>query len=337
MAQITIRDLTFAYENSPENVFENVSLQIDTSWKLGLIGRNGRGKTTLLHLLMGKFEYSGRIFASCDFEYFPFDVTNVDDSALEIAQGIYPLLEQWQLERELSLLEFDTGLLYTPFSLLSFGQKTKVMLATLFLKPNAFLLIDEPTNHLDSKARLTVANYFESKSGFILVSHDRVILDQCIDHVISINKANIEVQQGNFSSWQENKQMQDDFELAKSARLKKDISRMKESARRTSDWSAKTETGKKGKQSSGLKADKGFVGHKAAKLMSRAKNIEDRQTRAIEDKSKLLKNIESAEELKVSPLRFAKGVLAQACDLSISYDGHVVFEGLNFGPKTLTV
>ena len=56
MSLINVHDLTFGYEGSIENVFEEVSFQIDTDWKLGLIGRNGKGKTTFLKLLLGEYE-----------------------------------------------------------------------------------------------------------------------------------------------------------------------------------------------------------------------------------------------------------------------------------------
>lgn len=59
MALIDIRDLTFAYPGSYDNVFEHLSLQLDTHWRLGLVGRNGRGKTTLLRLLQRQYEYDG--------------------------------------------------------------------------------------------------------------------------------------------------------------------------------------------------------------------------------------------------------------------------------------
>ena len=59
MSLINITNLTFAYEDGYDNVFENVSFQLDTDWKLGFTGRNGRGKTTFLKLLMGKYEYRG--------------------------------------------------------------------------------------------------------------------------------------------------------------------------------------------------------------------------------------------------------------------------------------
>lgn len=61
MALIDIRDLTFAYPGSYDNVFEHLSLQLDTHWRLGLVGRNGRGKTTLLRLLQRQYEYDGAI------------------------------------------------------------------------------------------------------------------------------------------------------------------------------------------------------------------------------------------------------------------------------------
>ncbi len=68
MSLINVTDLTFGYDGAYDTVFENVSFQMDTDWKLGLTGRNGRGKTTLFRLLMHEFEYSGKISADVDFE-----------------------------------------------------------------------------------------------------------------------------------------------------------------------------------------------------------------------------------------------------------------------------
>lgn len=63
MSMIKVENLTFSYPSSYENIFENINIQIDTDWKLGLIGRNGRGKTTLLKILLGNLEYSGKIIS----------------------------------------------------------------------------------------------------------------------------------------------------------------------------------------------------------------------------------------------------------------------------------
>lgn len=106
---------------------------------------------------------------------------------------------------------------------ISGGEKTKVLLASLFMKETNFLLIDEPTNHLDMNSRTIVSKYLKSKKGFILVSHDRLFLDTCVDHILSINKSNIEIQKGNFSSWWQNKIMQDNYELAENEKLKKEL------------------------------------------------------------------------------------------------------------------
>ncbi|MGN0241351.1 MAG: ATP-binding cassette domain-containing protein, partial [Candidatus Weimeria sp.] len=194
----------------------------------------------------------------------------------------------------------------------------------------SFLLIDEPTNHLDERARKAVGEYLNRKKGFILVSHDRALLDSCIDHVLSINRADIEIQKGNFSSWWENKQAQDSFEKNENEKLKKDISRLSESARSKAVWSDKVEKSKKGSKNSGSKIDKGYVGHKSAKMMKRSKSIEARQNAAIEEKSKLLKNVESEEKLSIFPLTYRSDRLIELKDISLFYGDKKVTDTVNF-------
>lgn len=135
--------------------------------------------------------------------------------------------------RELSYLDVDADVLWRPFETLSNGEQTKVLLAALFLNEGHFLLIDEPTNHLDTAAREKVSAYLQKKKGFILVSHDRCFLDGCVDHILSLNRNNIEVQSGNFSSFMRNFEQQQQFELSQNERLKKDIHRLQQSAQRT--------------------------------------------------------------------------------------------------------
>lgn len=144
MSLIDVKNLTFSYDGSFDNVFENVSFQIDTDWKIGFTGRNGRGKTTFLKLLMGSYEYTGTINSSVNFEYFPFEVENTALNGIEIAESLYSDFMLWELEYELNKLETDSEILYRPFSTLSKGEQTKLMLAVLFIKENSFLLIDEP-------------------------------------------------------------------------------------------------------------------------------------------------------------------------------------------------
>lgn len=330
MSLINVVDLTFAYDGSYDNIFENVSFQIDTDWKLGFTGRNGRGKTTFLNLLRGRHEYGGTIAATVDFEYFPFTVTNTKEDTLTIIHSIDPNCLQWQIRREFSLLHIPEDVLFRPFATLSPGEQTKVLIATLFLKEKHFLLIDEPTNHLDMNARKIVSDYLATKRGFILVSHDRAFLDNCVDHILSINKTNIEVQKGNFSSWWVNKKLQDNFERDANEKLRKDIARLSSSARRAADWSGKVEKTKWGSRISGIKPDKGYLGHKAAKMMSRSKAIEARRQAAIESKSKLLKNIESAGLLKMSADDYHAARLVELKNITIRYGDRSACQNVNF-------
>ncbi|MEK3747519.1 Lsa family ABC-F type ribosomal protection protein [Paenibacillus sp. FSL E2-8871] len=330
MSLINVTNLTFAYEGSYDNIFENVNFQIDTDWKLGFTGRNGRGKTTFLSLLLGKYEYSGYISAHVTFEYFPFQVDNKELNTIDVISEIFPDYIHWKLMRELSLLKVSEDVLYRPFDSLSNGEQTKVLLATLFIKENSFLLIDEPTNHLDMTARKLVSDYLNTKSGYILVSHDRSFLDNCVDHILSINKTNIEIQKGNFSSWWENKVRQDNFELAEDEKLRRDIKRLSASSKRTGNWSHEVEKTKNGTRNSGSKVDKGYIGHKAAKMMKRSKAIEQRQNSAINEKSKLLKNIENSENLEITRLDYHKRQLAELDNISIFYGEKKVCSDVSF-------
>lgn len=332
MSLINVQNLTFAYDGSYDNIFENVSFQIDTDWKCGFVGRNGRGKTTFFNLLLGKYEYGGKITSNVDFEYFPFEVKDNSEYAVDIIKeksGIEDY-DYWKIQKELSLLDVSEDVLYRPFNTLSGGEKVKILLASLFLKENTFLLIDEPTNHLDVNARKAVGNYLKSKKGFILVSHDRELLDNCVDHILSINRSSIEIQKGNFSSWYENKQRSDNFEISRNEKLKKDITRLENSAKQSADWSKQIEKTKNGTRIGGLRPNKGYIGHKSAKMMQRAKNSENKRKLALEEKSKLLKDIETNETLKMYPLIHYSKKFLEFNNISLFYGKKEVCDHISF-------
>ena len=326
MSLINVTNLTFAYDGSYENIFENVSFQLDTNWRLGFTGRNGRGKTTFLNLLLGKYEYRGSISASVAFSYFPYHVKDPGVLAIDAVEQMHPDYEYWRVAREMAKLALDDEVLYRPYGTLSNGEQTKLQLAVLFSKENNFLLIDEPTNHLDIRGRELVSRYLSGKRGFILVSHDRSFLDGCVDHILSINKSDIQICKGNFSTWWENKRKQDAFEQAENEKLKREISRLEETAREKANWSDRTEATKIGSHV----FDRGYVGHKAEKMMARSKAIEKRQTAAIEEKSRLLRNIERSDDLKIFQTPFHTKRLAELKAVTIDYGGGAVFENISF-------
>ncbi|WP_270526523.1 ribosomal protection-like ABC-F family protein [Longibaculum muris] len=333
MSLIQVNQLTFQYENHYDIIFDHVSFRFDTNFKTALIGRNARGKTTFLKLLMGEYEYQGEIIKSEECEYFPYEIKNKDLLTLDICLEIAPEIQSWQLERELHYLDLEgQDLFYRPFSTLSMGEQTKVLLAVLFLKRNSFLLIDEPTNHLDTFSRAVVAKYLKRQKGFLLVSHDRHFIDMCCDHIIAINMTTIEVVNGTFSSWYDNKMKKDEHEEMKNARLKKDISRLETSRQKTASWSQRVENSKvaHGKREAGVKADRGYVGHKAAKMMKRSKNIEKRQIQQVEEKKKLLKDVEEYDDLKITPLTYFQTNLVSFLHVSLYYQEKILFKDLTF-------
>ena len=127
-----------------------------------------------------------------------------------------------------------------------------------------------------------------------------------------------------------NFERQQAFELTQNERLQKDIYRLEQAARRSSTWSNQVEASKYGVQPSGLKADRGFVGHKAAKIMKRSKTIEARQQQAIEQKKGLLKNRETVETLKLSPLVHHADQLVSYSNVSVFYGKHQVCDSISF-------
>ena len=333
MSTIKIENLSFSYYGYVKPIFENVSFSFETNWKIGLIGRNGIGKSTLFKLLLNEETYQGKIIKDVEFIKFPPNITDTSKSGIELYKELIPDGEEWKLFRELSLLNVDENLVYREFETLSKGEQTKILLAILFTREDGFLLIDEPTNHLDMHGRKIVSEYLKSKKGFLLISHDRDFLDGCINHVISINRNSIDVQSGNFTSWYENKLMKDQFEISKNEKLRKDIKRLKEAARQCQIWSDKIENTKNGVKISGVKPDKGYIGHKSAKMMKRSKNLENRQNKAIEEKQNLLKDIETKENLLLHPLHHRKNPLISVSDLSSYYGEKQILSNVSFEIK----
>ena len=333
MSQININNLSFSYGGN-EKVFDNVSFNFDTSWKCGLIGRNGSGKTTLLNLLQNKYEYEGNITLSENLMYFPFDIKYPNKTLRMIADEILLDHEEWKLSKELSLLKLDEDILDRVYKTLSYGEQVKFMLAILFTKDHEYLLIDEPTNHLDYEARDLVSDYLKNKDGFLLVSHDRKFLDTCIDHLIVLNRTSIEVRSGSFKAWYQDKLDKDEYEINKNIRLRKGVKRLDQSFRESQRASFGIESTKYGhgvKNSSGV--DRGFVGHKAAKKMKLAKNIERRKLKDLEERKKLLKDVEEVDDLKMFNLDYHQESLIQYINCDLGYSEKPVLKNFNIDIK----
>lgn len=372
MSDIRINHVTFSYDTSHEEIFKDVTVTLNTDWKLGFIGRNGKGKTTFFQLLMGKYPFAGQIESPVHYEYFPYQVQDEERSGLLVAKemiGPYnriekemeyclnhqeeegalerygDLLEEYEeidgyqiehlIQKEIISLEVAEETLEKPFSTLSPGEKTKVMIAALFLKKNAFLLIDEPTNHLDIEGRKTLTEYLNKKKGFILISHDREFLDRCIDHVLSLNRSTIEVQKGTYSEWAKNKEKQNAFEEGENLKLKKEISRLTAGKEKTKEWSDKVEAGKKNKPEKKHALpqkgfiDRGYIGAQAARMMKRSKSLERRQENAIQETQGLLKDVEKQVHLKMNPQIFHKEEIVKLVGVGLKMESRTILKDVS--------
>lgn len=335
MSIISVNNLTYYYDGCDEAVYENVSFTLDTTWKTGLIGRNGRGKTTLLKLLTGELENGGAVNTKAEFLYFPFDVEDKNMTGSELIGMICPEVLEWEVIRELSYMGTDCDILYRPFNTLSGGEQTRLLLCLLFLRDNAFLLIDEPTNCLDLDAREAIGNYLKAKSGFILVSHDRDLLDKCTDHILSLNRSDTEIINGNYSMWKENFDRKEANELMRDKKLKSEIGHLKAAAERSKKWADTAESRKIGIDPTKTEKSpdrRAVEGAKAKAMMKRMKAVESRRQTAIDEKSELLKNREYIDTLKIPSIKAKSATVLSVQNLVPFYydNGNALCEPVSF-------
>lgn len=317
---IEIQHLHFGFDTMDHPLFEDVSLTIDTKWCLGLIGRNGRGKSTFLNLLMNNYPYSGEIRSNVEFVYFPQSIPNKENLVYYAIDEVIQV-EPWKLERECQLLGLKREILWQPFEQLSGGEQTKVLLAALFCEESRYPLLDEPTNHLDIQARKIVANYLKKKKGFIVVSHDRDFVDAVVDHILVIEKSQLAIYKGHFSSYEQQKELRDQYEVEQNKTIKAEIERLKQTSKEKADWAIHKE------KTSGNDA---FANAQVARMMKRSKAIEKRTQSKMEEKTKLLKNIETVSALTPNCLFSHRNPVLRVQSFTLSYGDKPLFQPVSF-------
>ncbi len=331
MAMIQLTDITFAYDGSYDDIFTHFTCRLDTRWHLGLIGRNGRGKTTLLRLLAGELHARGGVDMPLKPALFPFPVPHPEYLTTDALADCAPDVPAWRLSQELNRLGVTEDVLWRPYETLSRGEQTKAQLAALFARDDSYPLIDEPTTHLDLQGRELAAEYLAGRGGFLLVSHDRAFLNRCTDHMLALNRSSVTVQQGNFDVWAREWERKNESEQARNEQLKKDITRLTQSARKQAEWSRQCEKGKYGvAPSEAAVVDRGYVGARAAAMMKRSLHTQERLLQAAEEKKELLQDVETVGTLKLSPLAAPKQQLLDIRDANVHYGDRTVCKGVTF-------
>ncbi|SUP59141.1 putative ATPase RIL [Weissella viridescens] len=126
MSKIEMKNVSFAYDGQA-NLFENVSQVLDTSWHLGLVGRNGRGKTTLFKLIQNQLAYQGTLICDVNVQYFPQVVAHPNQTVRTMLEQAVAPEHLWEVEREMQLLGLNVDRIETQiYQTLSGGEQTKV-------------------------------------------------------------------------------------------------------------------------------------------------------------------------------------------------------------------
>ncbi len=360
MSRIQLSNLSFHYQQPYVQVFERVSIEIDSRWRTGVVGRNGTGKSTLLGLISGRLEPTGgsieRPPGTVTFPYAPPDAAATARRVVLDAAGPYRRLEETmertssrrdpagvaafgaaleeyqrrggyeieaRIERECHALGLDSCTLDRPFVTLSGGERTRALIAALFLREGVFPLIDEPTNHLDVEGRERLGDYLSRQRGFVLVSHDRHLLDRAVDHIVAINRADVAVHQTDYSGWRRQMELSELHEQRRHENLTREVAQLEVAARKRRTWSHRKEQEKRGAY------DKGRIGHLAARQMKRALHIERRRHRDLEERKALLRNAEKERTLRLREEAGGPRTLLQVQDLEVVLGGRTVLERIS--------
>ncbi|MBR1599326.1 MAG: ABC-F family ATP-binding cassette domain-containing protein [Lachnospiraceae bacterium] len=224
-------------------VLDNVCIGIDDSDKIGVVGANGTGKSTLLAITAGNVEPDeGRVVMGNDvrISYLPQNPQfDMNKTLLEnITEAIYAGNDHWdkmgEIKANLAKLGIDDPECNP--EVLSGGQRKRAALVSAIMTPADLLILDEPTNHLDSEMIEWLESFLRRYNGAILmVTHDRYFLDEVTDQIIEIDKGNAYRYEANYSGYLELKEQRLDYEKAaerKAATLyKKDLAWIRRGAR----------------------------------------------------------------------------------------------------------
>lgn len=220
MNLINIENLTKVY--TERKLFDGASFSLQDGEKVGIIGVNGTGKTTLLRMIMGEEETDEGTVTTANhvvMRYLPqHPEFEPEKSSLEcVLEGNVTDENRWSVESDAKAMMTRLGIkdFMQPAGQLSGGQRKRLALISVLLSPADILLLDEPTNHLDNDMADWLEDYLKKWRGaLIMVTHDRYFLDSVCNRIVEIDKGKIYSYQTNYSGFLELKTQRQEMEVA---------------------------------------------------------------------------------------------------------------------------
>lgn len=363
MSLIRGHALAYKYETQDCPVFENVTFSIDRMDKIGLIGGNGCGKTTLIRLLsgeceatagsidcphtvvvgvlpqklqlpervsVGEFLWSSRPRLQAMRQQLSAVTDFTSSGSLDLlsdyeGQGGYTF--EFRFERAIVDFGFSPVFLDRDIATLSGGEKTKIALARLILAEPGMLLLDEPTNHLDVQTLSWLEGYLDAiRLPMILVSHDRRFLDSCVSRIWELTREGLRVFHGNYSAYkrQKEEELVRNLELYENQQRK--IRQLQKTARDRRQWAYtyQAET-----RAEGYAPVFESVINKAKKAMKRAKTVEHRIERMIEREEAAKPWLEKQRNIIFSPETIKNRFVLNVDRLTKHFDDLALFDDLS--------
>ncbi|MBT4989386.1 MAG: ABC-F family ATP-binding cassette domain-containing protein, partial [Rickettsiales bacterium] len=231
---IRVKDLAIAFHGQP--IFENVNVHFNPGEKIGLIGRNGSGKSTFLKILLGKLEPDlGKVEISNNYRigYLEQHLSFSHPTVLDEIASVLPeerIYEVWKGEMILHGLGFSDEDFQKDPKDFSGGYQVKINLAKLLLGEPELLLLDEPTNYLDIHSTKWLKKFLQDwENELILITHDRVFMDSIITHTLNVHRGQFRKIPGNTKKIKD--QIEQEEEIYEKTRVNQEKHRQK-----TQEW-----------------------------------------------------------------------------------------------------